>query len=187
MSSAANASAAARFPVPGGPWKRYACAGPSARAAASSRFASPCSGKLSKLSTDQSREVLGRLRRIGGDDTPREQLGELAVRRVDLPPELRALALDAVVLAAALCGLVGIDQQQDRLVGEQAARRLEVQLEHAVDAEAARDSLVCERRVDVAVADHVGAALERRRDHAVDELRARGCEEQSLRPRPGVV
>ena len=44
--------AAARFPTPGGPWKRYACAGPSASAARSRRFASACSGKLSKTSTD---------------------------------------------------------------------------------------------------------------------------------------
>ncbi len=51
---------------------------------------------------------------------------------------------------------------------------MQVELEHAFDAEAARDPLVGERRVDVAVADDVGAAGEGRADHLVDELRARG-------------
>ena len=52
-----------------------------------------------------------------------------------------------------------------------------------VDAEPARDSLVGERRVDVAVADDVRAALERRPDHALDELGARGREQRRLGPR----
>ena len=39
-SSRANAQASARLPTPCGPWKRYACAGPSSSAASSSRFAS---------------------------------------------------------------------------------------------------------------------------------------------------
>ena len=60
--------------------------------------------------------------------------------------------------------------------------RVQVQLEHALEAEAARDPLVGERRVEVAVADHVGAALERRRDHVLDELRARRGEERRLGP-----
>src|SRR2546423_1249979 len=38
-----NARATSRLPTPCGPWKRYACAGPSASAASSSRFASACS------------------------------------------------------------------------------------------------------------------------------------------------
>ena len=66
--------------------------------------------------------------------------------------------------------------------GQQAARRLEVQLEHGVDAEAARDPLVGERRVDVAVAEHGGAASQGRCDHALDQLRARRGEQRGLGP-----
>ena len=42
----------------------------------------------------------------------------------------------------------------------------------ADDREVAREALVGERGVDVTVADDVGAALERRRDHLLDELGA---------------
>jgi hypothetical protein len=58
-----------------------------------------------------------------------------------------------------------------------------VQLEHIVDTETARDALVSERRVQIAVADDIRAALERRCDHALDELGASGREERGLRPR----
>ena len=58
-----------------------------------------------------------------------------------------------------------------------------VQLEHGVDAEPARDALVGERRVDVAVADDRRAALERRPDHPLDELGARRREQRRLGPR----
>ena len=51
----------ARLPTPDGPWKRYACAGPRRRAAARSRrFASACSGMLSKTFTDLLCDHLGR-------------------------------------------------------------------------------------------------------------------------------
>ena len=42
----ANARATSRLPTPCGPWKRYACAGPSSSAASSRRFASCCSGNV---------------------------------------------------------------------------------------------------------------------------------------------
>ena len=48
-----------RLPTPGGPWKRYACAGPSASAASSSRFASACSGKPWKRVTHLLRDLVG--------------------------------------------------------------------------------------------------------------------------------
>src|SRR5919199_1905651 len=83
ISSPANASAAARFPTPGGPWKRYACAGPSETAARRSRFASGCSGKLSNASMDLAGELGGRLRSVDDDDPVREHRGELTVRAVD--------------------------------------------------------------------------------------------------------
>src|SRR5918912_2837760 len=89
----ANASAARCLPTPAGPWKRYACAG-SASAARRRRFASCCSGKLSKLDTDQLRDLLRRLRRVDGDHALREDLRELAVGLVDLVAEVLVLPLD---------------------------------------------------------------------------------------------
>src|SRR5919197_88696 len=68
-------------------------------------------------------------------------------------------------------------------MGEQTAGGGEVELQHAVNAEFAGDSLVGERRVDVAVADDVLSVRQCRRDHALDELGARGGEERRLRPR----
>ena len=76
----------------------------------------------------------------------------------------------------------GVDEEEHGLVREQAARRLEVQLEHGVDAEAASDPLVGERRVDVAVAEHGGAAGEGRGDHPLDQLRAGRGEQGGLGP-----
>ena len=67
--------------------------------------------------------------------------------------------------------------------GKEAARRREVQLEDAAHPEAACDSLVGDRRVDVAVADDPRAALVRRADHALDELRPCGRVERRLGPR----
>ena len=51
--------AAARLPTPGGPWSRYACAGPSASAASSRRFASGCSGTSAKALTNLLRDLRG--------------------------------------------------------------------------------------------------------------------------------
>src|ERR671910_799101 len=119
-SAAANARAAARFPTPRGPWKRYAWAGPSVSEARRRRFASGCSGKVSKLSIDRARELLGLLHSVHREDTDREELGELAVGAVDPGDELVVLALDPVrVLAVALARLAGVDEQEDGLVGEQ--------------------------------------------------------------------
>src|SRR5438105_7894406 len=183
-SSAANASAAARLPTPGGPWSRYACAGPSASAARSRRFASGCSGKVSNLSTDLHGEVAGRLRAVERDDPLREHRGQLPIGPVDGGAKVSSLALDAVGrVPGPPRRLVRVEEDQERAIGEEPAGRLEVQLQHAVDSEPTRDPLVGERRVDVAVADDVGPALERGLDHAGDELRARGREERRLGPR----
>src|SRR5919198_532380 len=138
-SSAANATAAARLPTPGGPWSRYACAGPSASAARSRRFASGCSGKVSNLSTDLHGEVAGRLRAVERDDPLREHRGQVPVGPVDGGAKVTALALDAVgVVARPPRGLGRVEEDQERAVGEEPARRLEVQLQHALDAEPAR-------------------------------------------------
>src|SRR5438045_9003196 len=99
MSCAANATAAARLPTPGGPCSRYACAGPSASAARRRRFASACSGKVSKLSTDLFRELGRGLGAVEARDPPREQPREVAVRAVDAEAEVGTFALDAIRLA----------------------------------------------------------------------------------------
>src|SRR5262249_37505179 len=159
------AFAARRLPTPGGPWKRYACAGPSASAAASRRLASSCSGKVSKVIPDDSREVGGRARAVQLPDPLGEPRGQLLVGLGDRRLALDAVAFDAVgVGARAPRGLLRVERDEEGSVGEQAACRLEVEVEHVLDAEPARDALVGERRVDVAVADDVGAGLERRPD-----------------------
>ena len=76
-----------------------------------------------------------------------------------------------------------VDQQQDGHVGHQPLHDVQVQLEHVLDADAARDPLVRERRVDVPVGDHVGPTLERRPDHGRDQLGAGGGEQRRLGPR----
>src|SRR5919198_1348100 len=183
-SSAANATAAARLPTPGGPWSRYACAGPSASAARSRRFASGCSGKLSNLSTDLHGEVAGRLRPIERDDPLGEHRGQLSIGPVHGGAKVTAFALDTVGIAAGPPRrLSRVEEDQEGAIREEPARGLEVQLQHALDAEAARDPLVGERGVDVAVADDVRAVLERGLDHARDELGTRGREEGRLGPR----
>src|SRR4029450_11442408 len=172
-SAPANPSAARRFPTPGGPWKRYACAGPSARAASSRRRASACSGKPWKPVTHLLRDLVGGLRSIDRRDSTGEGRAQLAVRLVDLSQELPPLALDPVTgRPGATPRLLGIDEQQEGHVGKDASNRAHIEGEDAVDAQAAGDSLVRERRVEVAVADDVGAALERGLDHLDDELRA---------------
>src|ERR1051326_5233210 len=96
ISSPANARAARRLPTPGGPWKRYACAGPSASAARSRRFASVCSGKLSNASTDLLGHLLGRAVAVHRRDSLREHLCERTVRLVDRAVEPLALPLDSI-------------------------------------------------------------------------------------------
>src|SRR5215210_810271 len=145
-SSEAKTTAVARFPTPAGPWKRYACAGPSVSAAPSRRLASTCSGMLPKLAKDLLRDLSWRPRAVDGRDPLGEVLGELAVGRVDAHPEIVVLALDPVAAVAdAPGGLRRVDQQQEGAVGQEPAHRLQVQLEHALEPEAARDALVGER------------------------------------------
>ena len=79
-------------------------------------------------------------------------------------------------------GGLTVDEQDERAVGRE-IRDGDVQLEHTVDAEPARDALVRERRVEVAVAHDVRACGERRPDHALCELGPRGGEERRLGPR----
>src|SRR6266511_934613 len=168
-SSPAKASAKRRLPTPGGPWKRYACAGPSVSAASSRRFDSSCSGKRSKLIPHLLRQLRRRLRAVQRRDPVREQPGELAVGLVDFLLEREPFLLDAIRLCGTLDRLRGIEQDEERPVREQTARRMQVQLEHPVDAEPTRKALVGERRVDVAVADDVRPVQESRVDDLLGE------------------
>ena len=122
-SSDANASAVARLPTPAGPWKRYACAGPSPSAARRSRFASSCSGTLSKLVEHLLRDLARRARAVDRRDPLGEDLGELAVGGVDPRAEVVVLALDPVALGADAPRRLGrVDEQQEGAVGQDAAR-----------------------------------------------------------------
>src|SRR3954464_2145844 len=134
----ANARASPRLPTPGGPWKRYACAGPSRSAASSSRRGSACSLKAAKLLTDLLRDLVGWTRAVERDDPLGEERGEAAVGAVDAPEEVVPLALDPVAHPGrARVRVRGRDEQHERPVGEQTARRREVELEHAADSEPA--------------------------------------------------
>lgn len=97
--------------------------------------------------------------------------------------ELCPFPLDPVGLCAPLRRDLGIDEHEERAVRQQPVGGDEVELEHLLDAEAPGDPLVRQRRVDVAVANHDPARLQRRADHAGDELGACRREERSLRPR----
>ena len=75
------------------------------------------------------------------------------------------------------------DLEQDRPVGHEAPDRSKVEVEHPLEPEAAGDSLVGDRRVDVAVADDGCTPRERRPDELLDVLGARGRVERRLGPR----
>src|SRR3954452_24851479 len=155
-SARANVRATSRLPTPAGPWKRYACAGPSRSAASSRRPASGCSEKRANVLTDRLRDLVGGVGAVERDDP----LGELGRERpeafVGAAPEVLALALDPVRLpGAAPPRGVGVEQDEKGAVGQQAVRDHEVEVAHALLAEPARDALVGDRRVEVAVADDV--------------------------------
>ena len=151
----------------GGPWSRYACAGPSASAAREQALRLlPAQASRSKLSTDEGRDLVGGTRPVDARrcaaGRPRRARGRPGRRgRGSRPPRARSGPGRRRSAAARR----GVDEQEEGGVGEQAADDGEVQLEHPVEPEPAGDALVGERRVDVAVADDVRAALERRPDH----------------------
>src|SRR5882724_11223991 len=185
INSPAKAIAAARLPTPGGPWKRYACAGPSsASAARSSRFASACSGKFSKTSTNLLVQLIRWPRAVEQDDSLTVLPGDYAVSVEHALPEVPSLPLDAVRAPSDTSrGGVEIDLEDEGDVREEASRRDPIQLVDLVDAQFARVALVGERRVDVPIRDHIVAGVECRGDHALDELGPGRREERSLRPR----
>jgi hypothetical protein len=83
--------------------------------------------------------------------------------------------------------LFGIEQHEERPVRQQAPRHEEVQLAHLVLTEPAPDSLIGNRRVDVAVTDDVLTTLERGPDRVLDMIGASGGIQRRLRPGRHVV
>src|SRR6185295_13505684 len=93
-SAAAKANAAVRFPTPGGPCSRYACAPPFASAAPRRRFASGCSGTDAKGSIHLLGELVGGPRRVEDDDPIGKASGELAVPGGSPRAEVVSLTLE---------------------------------------------------------------------------------------------
>src|SRR5918995_2483771 len=183
-SSPAKARAAARLPTPGGPWKRYACAGPSFTAAASRRRASRCSANALKLTLDPLRERVGVERAVEKDDAIREERRQLLIPGGDALVERGVLPFDAVGLGAdAGGGRPRLDREHERPVREQPAGGEHVHLEHFVHAQLPADPLVDDRAVEVAVEEDVGPARERGPDDLGHDLGARRRVEERLGPR----
>src|SRR5947207_14536666 len=87
---------------------------------------------------------------VESDDATGELVGELPIAVGDQAPEVLVLALDPVEAGRVTGpGRGWIDVEDERPVREQAAGHGEVELEHALGAEAARESLVHDRGVDV--------------------------------------
>src|SRR6266508_645070 len=110
--------------------------------------------------------------------------GQVAEGPPDRAVELELLVLDAVP-GAAPAGQADrrVEVKQDHHVGEQPAGAPSVDRLHRLDAEAAGGALVGEGRVDVAVAQDHGPAVQGRADDLLDELGPGGGEQQRLRPR----
>src|SRR5262245_31013688 len=114
----ANANAAARFPTPRGPCRRYACAPPSDRAAVSNRTASGCSGTDAKGPIHLLGEVVGRSGSVEDDDPLREAGRELPVAVGCALPKVVSLALEPVVVPLdARRNLARVELEQKRAVG----------------------------------------------------------------------
>ena len=97
--------------------------------------------------------------------------------------EVVGLALEPIVLASQAGGKLGEgDLQQEGAIGQQAADGSEVQVEHAVEPEVARDSLVRDGRIDITVADDRRAPLERRADDLLHMLCPRRRVQQRFGP-----
>src|SRR5439155_7737208 len=110
-SSAAKRRARPRLPTPEGPCRRYACAGPSASAAESRRFASCCSDTAANAVKDHLGELRGRQPAVDGDDALRKPLRELAVGGVDTAAKVGSLPLEPVGPRHAPVCLSRVDQE----------------------------------------------------------------------------
>ena len=182
--------AAARLPTPAGPWKRYACAGPSSSAARRSRLASACSGTFANVLHDLLRDVVDGTRAVDGDDPLREEAGELAVALVDEAQERRRPPARSGRARAAERFRASSTSTSSRnvTVGKQPADRLDVEAR-------ARARRRARARCPGRRATSRGSgrrrrptpSAERRPDDLVDELRPRCREERRLRPGPHLV
>ena len=97
--------------------------------------------------------------------------------------EVVGLALQPIVLAAEPPGqLRDVEREQERSIWHQPTYSSEVEVEHPLEPEFARDALVRDRRVDVTIADDRGAPVERRPDHLVHVLCSRRRVQERLGP-----
>ena len=174
-SSPASACAATRLPTPAGPWKRYACAGPSASAASSRRFASSCSGTSAKVAMDLLGELVDGTRAVDDDvpsRVPRRERRGTPRRRAPRGPRRRARSGRRCrrPRAAAVSGPISTSTVRSGMSPPTTVRLSSSTVSTPRRRAAA---LVRGGRVDVAVADDRRAALERGPDHLVDVLRPR--------------
>src|SRR5262249_22534015 len=146
------------------------------------------SEKWANVLTDLRRDLVGAGRAVEGDDALWELGGEPTEPLVRAPPELLALPLDSVrVTAAAPPRRVGIEQHEERPVRKEPVGAHQVELADAVFSEPARGALVGDGRVQVAVADDVVAARERRPDRVRDVVCPGRGVERGLGPGSHIV
>jgi UDP-glucose 4-epimerase len=140
------------------------------------------SSNIRDLLPDERSEVVGGTRAVEDADPVREASLQIAVAVGQRDLEVAALSFDPVEHRTNAPGRSpGVHEQDEGAVRHQVSDR-DVQLEHRLDAETARDALVDERRVQIAVADDIGAAREGRPDHVLGELGARRGKESGLGP-----
>src|SRR4029079_6324086 len=141
-SAPASARAAGRFPTPAGPWEREACAGPSASAASSRRFASACSGMSANVVTDLRCDLGDASAAVDHDVALSEPCRQRQIRRRPAGPERRPGALDAIALVAHAGERgVDVDLDEERQIGKEAADGGQVEREHVLDPELAAGTL----------------------------------------------
>src|SRR3954471_25044056 len=149
-SSRANVRATSRLPTPGGPWKRYACAGPSRSAASSRRPASGCSEKRANVLTDLLCDLLGGAGALDGDDALRLPGSERAVGLVDALHEGDSFTFDPVVVVdRPRERLLRVEQHHERPVRQPPLGHEEAQVANLLAAEPATYSLIGDGRVEL--------------------------------------
>ena len=184
-SSSARTERRAPLADPGRPVEEVRVRRPSRRApragGASPRAAQKRSRSRPRITSAISSGRERRRRRV--DDPVREQLGQLAVgARRPSAGARRPRARAGRCRRPRRRRLAGRASRRKVRSGRSPSVAVQVELEHAVDAEAARDALVGEGRVDVAVGDHVAPRVERGPDHL--PRRARRARRRRGPPRP---
>ena len=90
------------------------------------------------------------------------------------------LCLEAIRTDDARESESGVHIEHDREVRHEAASRPEAEVGHALGTQAARDTLICHRGVEIAIGDHDLSRVERGSDHAGRVVAARSGEEKCL-------